>query len=218
MEKYILQLLSDIACATENISWPFLKKELDFRDWISPDEEERTAPVRNLEEWTGITKEQLPPAEMMSDTQVSRLLRALKTMLDTYNCCFVLQLQVPERIQYATIRDYFNQQVKVREWHIGFFEVCRSGTEHGKCALGEYCQCAFYEDLFAGYVDEELSPEEERARALEMEIEHLRRKYGGDWMKYYPYHLDATYDDSDEGSGDDGFDDDEDEGDDWWRK
>ena len=217
MEKYIVQILADIAWTTENMSWPFAKQNLDFRDWISPDEEERTAPVRNLEDWTGITKEQLPPAEVMSDIQVSRLLSALKTMLDTYNCSFVLQHEVPERIQYAAIRDNFNQQVKVMQSQYGFFEVCRSGTEHGKCALGEYCQCAFYEDLFAGYVDEELSPEEERARALEMEIEHLQRKYGGDWMKYYPYHLDATYDDSDESSPDDSFDD-EDEADDWWRK
>jgi hypothetical protein len=60
-------------------------------------------------------------------------------------------------------------------------------------------------------------PEEERARALETEIAHLQRKYGDDWMKYFPYHLDATYDDSDGASWDDGFDD-EDEADDWWRK
>src|SRR5260221_13720918 len=128
MEKYILQLLSDIACTTENRSWPFLRKDLDFFDWISPDEEERTAPVRSLEGCTGITKEQLPPSEVMSDTQLSRLLRALKTMLDTYNCSFVLQVEVPERIQYAAIRDNVNQQVKVRQWHMGFFEVCGSGT------------------------------------------------------------------------------------------
>ena len=47
----------------------------------------------------------------------------------------------------------------------------------------------------AGYVDEDLSPEEQRARRLEIEIEHLKKKYDEDWEKYYPYHLDAKYDD-----------------------
>lgn len=211
MEKYLIQLLADIVSATENISWPFWKKEVDIHDWISPEEEEGTAQVRELEEWTGIYKEQLPPQEMLSDDQLSKVLGALKKMLDTYNCSFVLQTETPERIQYATIRANFNQQVKVRQWHDGFFEVCRPGTEHRKCALGEYCQCAFYKDLFSGFIDEELSPDEERARALEIEITHLKRKHGSDWMKYYPYYLDAKYDD--ENSCDD-----EDEENDWWKK
>src|SRR6266536_3227561 len=101
----------------------------------------------------------------------------------------VLQTNVPERIQYAAMRDNFNQEAKIKHWHMGFFELCRLGTEHGKCALGEYCQCAFYAELFSGFTDEELSPEEERVRELEIEIKHLKRKHSDDWMKYYPYHL-----------------------------
>jgi hypothetical protein len=103
---------------------------------------------------------------------------------------------------------------------MGFFELCRSGTPHGTCALGEHCQCRFYEELFAGFVDEDLSPEEERARALDCEITHLKRKYGDDWEKYYPYHLDPEYDDESGNPYDYGFgpDDEEDDGDDWWRK
>ena len=33
------------------------------------------------------------------------------------------------------------------------------------------------------------------ARALEIEVQHLKRKYEDEWMKYYPYHLDKEYDD-----------------------
>ena len=110
MEKYISQLLADIAYAKENISWPFAGDGLDLWDWVSPEDEDRTAPVRNLEEWTGIRKEQLPPADMLSDGQVHKLLNALNELLDTCNWSFVLQTKVPERIQYATIRENFNQQ------------------------------------------------------------------------------------------------------------
>ena len=141
-------------------------------------------------------------------------------MLDAYNCSFVLQTEVPERIQYAAIRENFDQEVKVKRWHMGFFELCKEGTEHGKCALGKLCQCAFYAEWFSGFVDEELSPEEERARELEIEVNHLKRKHGDEWMKYYPYHLDAKYDDENGAPHNYGFDNDEEGGDkdDWWRK
>jgi len=221
MEKYIQQLLADIVHATENVSSPFVEKELQLHDWISDEDEDKTAPVRSLEEWTGISKEMLPPAEMLNDEQINQLLDALKKMLDAYNWSFVLQTNVPERIQYAAIRDNFNQEAKIKRWHMGFFELCRLGTEHGKCALGEHCQCAFYAELFSGFIDEELSPEEERARELEIEIKHLKRKHDDDWIKYYPYHLDSNYDDEDGNPYDYGFgddDEDEDEGDDWWRR
>ena len=220
MEKYLDQLLGDIAYSTKNISLPFTEKELQLWDWISDEEEDQTAPVRNLEEWTGIQQAMLPQETMLSDAQVHKLLEALKKMLDEYNCSFVLQIAVPERIQYAAIRDNFNQDVKVKQWHMGFFEMCKLGTEHGKCALGEYCQCALYAELFKDMVDEDLTPEEERKRMLEIEIQHIKRKYGDDWMKYYPYHLDANYDDEYGNPFDYGFgDEDDDENDsDWWRR
>lgn len=214
MEKYISQLLADLAHASENITWPFMERELHLSDWISPEEEERTAPMRKLEEWTGVRREQLPP-EMLSDDQLRRLLDALKKLLDACNWSFVLQTEVPERIQYAAIRDNFNQQAMMKRWHQGFFELCRPGTGHRKCTLGEYCQCAFYAELFAGFSDEELSPKEERARELEMEISHIKCKYGDDWRKYYPYHLDPDYDDESGNSYDYGYG--KDDEDDWWK-
>ena len=123
MHPYLTHLLSDIAYATENVSWPSFEEAMDWHDWISPEEEDRIAPARDLEAWTGIKQEQLPPVAMLSDDQVHVLLEALKKMLDAYNWSFVLQISVPERVQYETIRLNFNQQAKVKQWHYGFFEV-----------------------------------------------------------------------------------------------
>jgi len=219
MENYIRQLTDDIDKAAENVRWPFIEKELHWQDWISPEEEDKIAPVRSLEEWTGISKEMLPPETMLNDEQVQQLLDALNKMLDAYNWSFVLQTKVPERIQYATIRHNFNQQAKVKRWHMGFFEVCQPGTQHEKCVLGEHCQCAVFSELFKDMIDENLSPEEERARALDIEVRHIQKKYGEDWMKYYPYHLDKNYDDENGNPHDYGFGDEEDDDtDNWWRK
>ena len=220
MEVYIAQLLEDIEASIKNVPRPCIPLEgVDFWDVPTAEEEERNARVSELEELTGILKDQLPPVEMLSDNQVLRLLAGLNDLLNAYNWCFVLQNKVPERIQYATIRENFNQSAKVKYWDMGFFEVCRPGTEHKQCTLGEYCQCAFYAELFADFEDEDLSPEEDRRRALDIEIRHLKRKYDDDWMKYYPYHLDPDYDDEkgnpyDYGIGDE---DDEDDDDNWWR-
>ncbi len=160
MEKYVHQLLSDIGHATAQATFPSISRFVELDDWISDEEEDRTARARELEEWTGIRREQLPPAEMLTDDQLSRLLKALKLMLDAYNCSFVLQVAVPERIEYAALRENFSQVVRVKQWHIGFFEVCRPGTEYGKCALQLYCQCAFFAELFSRFGDEDEEGEE----------------------------------------------------------
>ena len=82
MEHYLEQLLADIAFATENVDLPYCENRGDILAWISDDEEDRTAPRRPPEEWTGIRKVVLPPVEKLTDDQVHRLLDALRHMLD----------------------------------------------------------------------------------------------------------------------------------------
>lgn len=100
MDKYLEQLLADIAYATDNVSSPYppSEKSPNIWDWISDEEEDKTAPRRMLEDWTGIRKAQLPPDGQITDGQIHLLFDALKKMLDAYNWMFVLQIQVPERI------------------------------------------------------------------------------------------------------------------------
>ena len=104
MEKYVQQLLEDLAQATENLSWPYPDEPLDLADWISSEDEDRTAPTRELESWTGIKKEMFPPAARLSEGQVERLLVAMKKLLHVCNWHFVLQTEVPKTYQYECIR------------------------------------------------------------------------------------------------------------------
>lgn len=219
MKPYLSQLLTDISEATETLAWPHVKKEVvSLLDVMPRDEEEAIAPVRNLPEWTGIMPEMLPPETMLSDDEVHAVLQAMIKLLAACNCHVVFQTVVPERFQFESIRQNLDQDVKVYEWNDGFFAFCKPGTESKTCALGEYCQCAFYEELVEDMVDEELTPEEERTRELEWEIRHIQKKYGDEWMKYYPYHLDKNYDDENGNPHDYGFGKDDDEEDDtWWR-
>ncbi len=121
MQKYIDQLLLDIAFATANPNIPFIQKEMELHDFVSDEEEDKTAPIRNLQEWTGITEEMIPPSAMLDNSQIKQILESLKKMLDAYNWAFVLQTEVPENVQYETIRLNFNQEAKIKQWHPGFF-------------------------------------------------------------------------------------------------
>ena len=161
MDEYVEYLLMDINAARARACFPSTGESVDWFDWIPDEEEDKTAPVRSLEEWTGISACQLPDAELLNYNQLCKLLEALKEMLDAYNCCFVLQTVVPESIQYRALKDNFDQQVKVKRWHMGFFEFCRPGTEHRKCALREYCQCEFVESLCSGFDDDDRTPDEQ---------------------------------------------------------
>ena len=215
LQQYIEQLVIDINQATQNLAWPYLKSEVvSLLDVPTREDEEATAPVRNLPQWTGINPEMLPPAGMMSDPEVDVVLKGLIALLAACNSHVVFQTNVPERFQYEAVRQNFNQEVKVFEWQDGFFAFCAPGTASKTCALGEYCQCAFFEELFDGMIDEDLTHEEERARELEIEVRHIQRKYGDEWTRYYPYHLDRDYDDEFGNPHDCGFGNDQDEDDD----
>lgn len=226
MEKYLDQLLADIAHATEHVAWPYPpasdEEGISLFDWISDEEEDKTAPRRDLEEWTGIRQTQLPPADQLTDEQVHVLMEALKKMLGEYNWHFCVIFSMPERLEYEVLRNNFKQEATAKRWHTGLFDTCKPDSDPATCIMGEFCHCAYFNEMRKNWVDEDLTPEEERRRQLDCEITYLKRRRGDDWMKYYPYHLDADYDDENGnpynyGFGE-GLDDDEDYDDTWWKK
>lgn len=219
MKNYLAQLLHDLDNATQTLAWPYLKQTaVSLHDVLSREEEDISAPLRNLPEWTGIKPDMLPPASMLQEEEISTVLKALTQLLAACNCHVVFQTVVPERFQYEAIRQNFNQDVRVYQWNDGFFEFCKPGTAPKTCALSDHCQCAFYHELFEGFEEENLTPEEERERELACEILHIQKKYGDDWMKYYPYHLDKAYDDEYGNPYNYGFEEDDDKDEDnWWK-
>lgn len=226
MEKYLAQLLDDIAHATGNVAWPYAptsdEEGLSLFDWISDEEEDKTAPRRQLEDWTGIQQSQLPPADQLTDEQVHVLLEALKKMLNEYNWYFCVIFTLPERLEYEVLRTNFSQEAIIKRHHQGFFQTCKDGTDTATCIVGDRCHCAYFNEMRKNWIEEDLTPEEERRRELDCEITHLKRRHGSDWMKYYPYHLDPDYDDENGNPYDYGFgedlDDEEEDEDNWWKR
>jgi hypothetical protein len=222
MNRYLNQLHADIAYATANVPNPFVETtDENIWDWISPEEERQMCKKKSLEEWTGISKEAFPPDDQLSDEQVELLFEAASKMLSEFNMHIVFHLvNTPIRDQYKVLRAYWDQELPMLQRNMGFFETCPEENTIDICLLGDRCHCKFFKEMSADWVDEDLTPEEERARALEIEVRHIQKKYEDDWMKYYPYHLDPDYDDENGNPYDYGFGDgkDEEDDDDWWKR
>jgi hypothetical protein len=195
IDRYVVQLVEDLQSAIEMLADPEPSKTIDFEDLLSDEEEERSAPRRQLEDYTGIAKNQLPPEELLSDDQINMLLDSLTKLLNQCNWSFVLQTEVPNRVQYHAIRENFSQEIVLKRFNMGFFKLCEEGTIHTKCALGEYCQCKFYDEFFSGPEPIEITEDES---IQQIEIQHLKRKYGDQWFRYYLYYFDREEEDEDE--------------------
>jgi hypothetical protein len=187
MQKYINQLIEDIQYAKANIQKPWIVPEggYEFDEWLSEEEDKKQAPVRNVEDWSGIKKEQLPPEDRLTDEQVEALFKALDKLLSEFNCHFVVHFHVPFREQYKTMRAMWQQDHAWMAWHYNFFDLCEDGQEHGTCALGEdFCQCKALAEFTKDW-DNSPWTEEDEAFWEEMEARRQRRKRD-DWWGYDP--------------------------------
>ena len=165
MDKYLQQLLADLKYAAKNVIWPPASSEKDARslnDWISDETEEKTAPRIQLEAWTNIKQSQLPPENLLSDIQIEVLYKALEELLIAYNYSATFIFPLPTRIRYEVIRTNFSQEAIQKQWHMGFFELCPTNKSHPDCLMGEFCHCAYFEEISENLVEEDLNREEER--------------------------------------------------------
>lgn len=198
LQRYINQLLQDIGEATRNVPEPWypLEEEADEEFGVLPwMEDPENAPTKSLEEWTTLKKEQFPPENRLTNTQVSALLCAIKALLDAYNCSAVFQIEVPDRIQYRVIRERFRQEVPMLKANYFFFELCdkKDKKDRSGCLLGEkYCHCAFFEAFFEKFEDNQ---EEESDLNVDPYEEYmLKRRYGDDWHKHVSYDEEIDFD------------------------
>ena len=192
MDKYLQQLLQDIIQATKKITWSYPLSQTDvttLEDWLPDTEEEKTAPRISLEEWTGIQQSQFPPADRLSDKQIDVLYAAIKKMLAAYNYHATFLFSLPTRTKYEVVRTHFKQEAIQKRFHMGFFELCFSNKSHPNCLMGSECHCTYFEELSKKWVNDDLTPEELSKKALDAEAQRLKKKYGEDYMKYYPFKL-----------------------------
>jgi hypothetical protein len=146
MEKYLNQLFEDIARARKRSR--LLEKNAFFTVDFSPFERSYTPEkVKTIEAWTGIRQEALPPAHILTMEQLNQLRRRLLWMLAAYSCQLEFEhTEVPEYIQYQVLRAGWKQKAPLGQAFLYHFEYCDEQSPPGKCLLGEYCECVYWED------------------------------------------------------------------------
>ncbi|MEM1325286.1 MAG: hypothetical protein AAGI23_04990 [Bacteroidota bacterium] len=178
MQNYLQHLLADIRFAVEDLRVPWIEKEgYELDEWLPPDEDQRLAPRRSVEEWTRLKQIALPPADRLTESQAEQFVEALKKLLEKLNCHFVVWYSgVPIHRQYASIRRMWQQEHAWMKWHMNFFELCEEDQPIGTCELGEkYCHCAHMEELRAGWTNDDPWTAEDQER-LEREWEERKRR------------------------------------------
>ncbi|MEM9888615.1 MAG: hypothetical protein AAF849_22150 [Bacteroidota bacterium] len=183
MQKYVHYLLTDIRAATDDLPVPWIEKETyEIADWLPREEDEKQAPKRTIEEWTGIRQEALPPDDRLTEEQIAVLMEALKALLNELNAYFCMTfINVPLRLQYRAMRMQWQQEHVWLQWHDGFFKLCEEDQAHGTCGLGwDHCQCRHFAELSKDWDDSPWTEADEERWQREME-ERERRRRRDDW-------------------------------------
>ena len=145
MSKYLTHLIEDMQQAAKNLpAKPYLELSEDDECLRGVIEYESIEP-KPMQEWFGIDKANFPPAEKLSNDELELMVKEIIKLWHAYNFDPVLPKNLPARIAYQTLVNYFDKPVTwVSEGIIGI-EFCEYDTKN--CPFpSEYCMCKDFEN------------------------------------------------------------------------
>ena len=198
MRRYMEQLLDDIRAAAAAPPTPWFDSQADEEDEMGETnglDRALLAPWRSIEDWTGISKVALPPADRLTEQQQHDLLEALKDLLGALRCHVVFQqTNVPLALQYSAVREGFDQQIPLAHAKDHFFAFCQPGQDPDHCLLGQYCECRFLDPLpAAGRLDEEIEEPIAGQDPPGNDRTFLPLQFNEDWFGGPPLHEEDGY-------------------------
>ncbi|WP_162342852.1 hypothetical protein [Cyclobacterium salsum] len=148
MHPYIPHLLEDIAKAHRNRDSlqkkPAQSIEEEFEEmerWLSEE------PTTTFGEYCGLKTLDFPPAEQLSEADMTLVLEAFKKMMFSWNLGIDLPDTLPLSIAYTMTVDTLNQKTAIVSEGFMSFDYCSGSPE--ECVFKEYCPCLKYTDDFA---------------------------------------------------------------------
>lgn len=141
MNRYLAQLLEDIEAATAAAP-QFERQSLFDTDEDFFDEEEAFTYRKQeiLGAIIGIEQVQLPPADRMTEDQITPILYALEHCLDTYGYRPEFPAYLQPRYYYTLLRTQLRREVPLLMGEVFPLYLCVP-TPESNCLLGESCQC-----------------------------------------------------------------------------
>ena len=140
MHPYIPHLLADIAAAHRSEELAELQKPQTFEEEM--EEVERYVsedPEHTLSYYCGLKKEDFPPAEQLSVSDMKAVIKAFDAMLSTWNLSIDIPKKLPAAFAYTLMVDTLNKKTMITNYGFVSFDFCTGYAP--ECELKEYCPC-----------------------------------------------------------------------------
>jgi hypothetical protein len=145
MQHYLNQLITDIKEAAENLpEKPYydIPPEAKGIEYVI---EWENAVEKPMHEWIGIAKENFLPPENLTDDELDMMVDEIQKLWAAYNFYADLPENLPARITYKLLVDYFDKPVAWISEGMLHIEFCDYEPE--KCPFPEeFCKCKDYDD------------------------------------------------------------------------
>lgn len=150
MQSYINYLLADIAEAgREAVSDLKQQHAANPRNSIEDYFREvqqflENYPQHPFSYYCGLDKDQFPPADRLTEEQLTAVCAAFHQMLSTWNIAADIHIKVPASKVYSLLITVLDEKVSIGLEGTTTIEFCNYHPP--SCAMGEYCTCKdFYE-------------------------------------------------------------------------
>ncbi len=146
MQRYIDQLIKDLTDAQRRSPQIKLSEKSDsLRDTFQMIDQFLNFSVSiPFSEHCGIRSEQLPPYDRLTRTQAHDILKAIKTMLRSWDISLDLPSNLPHHKIYSLYRQLFDEKIGIIEGMHTSYDYCEQDS--AQCPYGsKYCSCLAYE-------------------------------------------------------------------------
>ena len=161
MQQYIEQIIGDLQKAKRNLPPdPKLGTEKTYKEFEEKMFALETAPDIPAKQLYGVSYEELPPAEKLTNEQMQQLIDAIAELFEARNYGVDTPENVPINLLYEVMRDEFKGDIHYMPGFSSDFDFCINWCPD--CKILDYCE---YREEF--WTDKEL--EEEKIRVAELE-------------------------------------------------
>ena len=139
MQSYLSHLLADIieACRQEQLPPSSSNTMEDYMEdaerWLESE------PQFTFAYYCGLTKEQFPPANLLTDSQMESVCEALNKLHYTWNIGVDIPDHIPVSKKYTLLISVLDEKVDIQD--AGFIDIEFCNYDPPSCPLNEYCTC-----------------------------------------------------------------------------
>jgi len=138
MQKYINQVIGDIKAAQINVPPdPELGTEKTYEEFAEKMQAIENTPDVPAKQLYGVSYEELPPLEKLSEPQMQQLIDAIEETWIKFNISTEFPEDVPLKLRYELIRDCFKDDIHYMPGWSMHQDFCDGWCP--ECKIADYC-------------------------------------------------------------------------------